>query len=90
MLINVILFTDIKKAAKTDDIADCVDYEKIANQIKLHAQTAKRLTVEALTEDLAQICLKTLGVQRVNIRVEKTQAIEYTRSVGIEIEREKA
>jgi dihydroneopterin aldolase len=27
-------------------------------------------------------------VRRVNVRVEKTQAITYTRSVGVEIERE--
>jgi FolB domain-containing protein len=88
MLINVSLMTDIHKAASTDDIADCVDYEKIANTLKNHAQTSKRLTVEALAEDLAQICLKTTGVQRVIMRVEKTQAIEFTAAVGVEIERE--
>lgn len=89
MLINVTLFTETHRAAETDDIADCVDYEKTAKMLKLHAQTSKRLTVEALTGDLAQICLQIPGVQRVNIRVEKTQAIEFTGSVGVEIERQK-
>jgi FolB domain-containing protein len=83
-----VLSTDIQKAAQTDNIADCVDYEKVANQVKAHAETSKRLTVEALAEDLARICLGMPGVQRVNIRVEKTQAIPYTGSVGVEIERE--
>ena len=90
MLINAILFADTRKAAMTDDIADCVDYEKVANKIKTHAQSSQRMTVEALSEDLAQLCLETPNVQRVNIRVEKTQAIQFTGSVGVEIEREKA
>ena len=35
-------------------------------------------------------CLETPGVKRVNVRVEKTQAIAFIGSVGVEIEREKA
>lgn len=90
MLINVMMYTDFRKAAETDDIANCVDYEKVAIIVKAYAQTSKRLTVEALAEDIARLCLEISGVQRVNIRVEKTQAISYTASVGVEIEREKA
>jgi FolB domain-containing protein len=87
MLINITMFTDIRKAAKTDDIVDCVDYEKVANKVRAHAETSKRLTVEALAEDISCLCLETPGVRRVNVRVEKTQAIAYTGSVGVEIER---
>jgi FolB domain-containing protein len=90
MIINIALFTDIHKAAQTDNIANCVDYEKVATKVKAHAETSKRLTVEALAEDIARLCLETPGVQRVNVRVEKTQAIAYTGAVGVEIEREKA
>jgi dihydroneopterin aldolase len=46
--------------------------------------------VEALAEDLAQLCLETPGVREVILRVEKTQAIADTGSVGVEITREKA
>jgi FolB domain-containing protein len=88
MLINIVLFTDIHKAAKTDNFSECIDYEKVANKVKAHAKTSKRLTVEALVEDIARLCLETPGVQRVNVRLEKTQAITYTESVGVEIERE--
>ena len=88
MLINLTMYTNIRKAAETDDIANCLDYEKVALRVRTHAQTSKRLTVEALAEDIASLCLETPGVQRVNIRVEKTQAIAFTASVGVEIERE--
>ena len=89
MRINISLFTDTRRAAETDDINDCVNYQTVAERVKLHAETSKRLTVEALAEDIAQICLATPQVQRVIVRVEKTQAIAYTGSVGVEIEREK-
>jgi len=89
ILINISMQTDIKQAAQSDNIADCVDYEKVANKVRAHAQTSQRMTVEALCEDIARLCLQTPNVQRVNVRVEKTQAIEFTASVGVEIEREK-
>ena len=74
-------------AEAADNIADCVDYEKVALGLKDHTLSAKRLTVEALAEDLARICLATAGVKAVTVRVEKTQAIENTAAVGVEIER---
>jgi FolB domain-containing protein len=90
ILINAVMQTDIRKAAKTDNISDCVDYEKVANRLREHATTVCRMTVEALAEDLAQICLAMPGVQAVTVRVEKTQAIPDTGSVGVEISRKKA
>lgn len=89
MVFNIILYTDIRKAAETDDISDCVDYEKAANKIRAHALSSQRLTVEALAEDIANLCLQINGVNKVSVRVEKTQAIDFTSSVGVEIEREK-
>ena len=88
MLINLSLSTNTRRAAETDDIKDCVDYHVTAELVKAHAETSKRLTVEALAEDIAQICLKMPRVSAVTVRVEKTQAIAYTGSVGVEIERE--
>lgn len=87
ILINISLSTDTRHAAQTDDINDCIDYSIIADKVKAHAETSKRLTVEALAEDIAKICLQVPGVQAARIRVEKTQAIPHTDSVGVEIER---
>ncbi len=87
MLINISLSADTRHAAETDDINECINYQTIAEHVKAHAETSKRLTLEALAEDIAQICLNVIGVQGARIRVEKTQAIPYTYSVGVEIER---
>ncbi len=87
ILINVMLFTDIALAAQTDNIADCVDYSKIAKKLTVHAESVGRQTVEALVSDLAGLCLEEPGVQGVRIRVEKPGAVRFSRSVGVEIER---
>lgn len=87
ILINVTLFTDTRRAAKTDHIADCVNYSTMSKKIQAHAESAERLTVEALANDLAKICLEDKGVQKVILRVEKPGAVRFAKSVGVEIER---
>jgi len=87
ILINITLFTDTRRAAKTDDINDCVNYSTVSKKVQAHAETAERLTVEALANDLAEICLEDKGVQKVVIRIEKPGAVRFAESVGVEIER---
>ena len=83
ILLNIILFTDLRKAGTSDDLNDSVNYRSIAKKVQAHAETAQRLTVEALAADLAGICLEERGVQRVRIRVEKPNAVRFSRSVGV-------
>ncbi len=89
MVINIVLFTDLHKAGASDDIHDSVDYSSLAKKVLAHAETARRLTVEALAADLASLCLEEQQVEKVRIRVEKPGAVRFSRSVGVEIERGK-
>lgn len=88
MLINLVLFTDTQAAGKSDDIVDCVNYFEVAQMVQQHAETAQRLTVEALCSDIAELCLAVSGVQKVRVRVEKPSAVQFAAAVGVEIERE--
>ena len=87
ILINITLFTNTSRAAETDNIADCVNYSTMSKRVQAHAESAQRLTVEALANDLANICLEDKGVQKVVLRVEKPGAVRFAKSVGVEIER---
>ncbi len=89
ILINIIVFTDTRRAAQTDSIDDCVNYRTLAKKVQAHAETANRLTVEALANDLAKLCLAETGVQKAVVRVEKPGAVRFAASVGVEIERER-
>jgi len=86
---SIVLFGDLSKAGQSDDIRDTINYSTLAKKVIAHAETAHRLTVEALAADLAQLCLQEPGVQKVRVRVEKPGAVRFSRSVGVEIEREK-
>lgn len=87
ILINIILYTDLIKAGDTDDISFSVNYRTIAKKTLTHAESAKRLTVEALAADIAKMCLQETGVRKVRVRVEKPGAVRFSQSVGVEIER---
>ena len=87
IIINVTLFADTRRAAKSDDINDCVDYSATAKKIRAHAESAARMTVEALANDLTELCLKEPRVKKVIVRVEKPGAVPEAASVGVEVER---
>lgn len=90
ILINITLFTDTRRAAETDNIADCVNYSTMSKKVLAHAESANRETVEALANDLAKLCLEENGVQSVIVQVEKPGAVRFAESVGVEIERSKS
>ena len=87
ILINIILFTDTRRAAETDDLNDCINYSTMSKKVLAHAESANRLTVEALANDLAKICLTEKDVLKAIVRVEKPGAVRFAESVGVEIER---
>jgi FolB domain-containing protein len=88
ILINIVLFGDLRKAGESDDIRDSINYRTVAKKVLEHAESARRLTVEALAADLARLCLDEPGVRKVRVRVEKPGAVRFAKSVGVEIERD--
>jgi len=87
ILINLVLFTDIRRAGVSDDIHDTVDYDATTQEVLALVEKSTRHTVEALAEDIAQLCLSNPWVSGVDVRVEKPNVVRFTRSVGIEIQR---
>ena len=87
ILINLSLFTDTRRAGETDNLADCVNYSTMSKKVQAYAESAGRLTVEALANDLVKICFEDKRVQKVIVRVEKPGAVRFAESVGVEIER---
>ncbi len=87
IIINVSLYTDTRRAARTDNIADCVSYSDVARKIRAHAESAARMTVEALANDIVELCLQEPKVRKVVVRVDKPGAVAEAASVGVEVER---
>lgn len=87
ILINIAMSADLTNAGESDDISDSINYRTISKKVQAKAESAKRLTVEALAADIAKICLDEPGVLKVRVKVEKPNAARFARSVGVEIER---
>lgn len=87
ILISIDLYTENRKADAADGITECIDYSKVTKKVLNHAENARRFTLEALAEDIAELCLEDQRVIKTTVRVEKPGAVRFTKSVGVEIER---
>ncbi len=91
ILVNVVLYADISRAAETDDIEYAVNYKTISKQVIERVEEGSDFLVEKLVTDLARMILTDHpAVQKVQVRVEKPGALRFAQSVGIEIERTRA
>ncbi|HGJ65455.1 TPA: dihydroneopterin aldolase [bacterium] len=88
ILINIILYADLSKACKTDNIDDTVDYKVIKKKIVNMVEASSFNLIERLAEKVADICLENHKVRKVNVIVDKAGALRFAKSVAIEIERE--
>ena len=85
IMINLTIETDLAPSGRSDDIGDTVNYRTITKEIIKQVEQGQRLTVEALAQDIASICLSYEGVESVRVRVEKPGALRFADSVGVEI-----
>ncbi|MCA9918809.1 MAG: dihydroneopterin aldolase [Anaerolineales bacterium] len=90
ILINIVIWADIRQAAASDAIEDAVDYKTITKRVIQHVEESSDFLVEKLVTDIARLIIMEYGVERVMVRVEKPTALRFAESVGIEIERTRA
>ncbi|MFL7838393.1 MAG: dihydroneopterin aldolase [Candidatus Promineifilaceae bacterium] len=88
ILINIVIFTDIRTAGKSENIRTSVNYDSVAKHVIKHVEESSDYLVEKLVSDIAFLILNEFdNLERVQVRVEKPSALRYAKSVGIEIER---
>lgn len=87
VIINVELITDCSAAAKSDDIADAVDYSVIHDEIVEHSCSNQYGLIETLAEKIAALCLEHSAVEKCTVSIDKPEALEYAESVAVEITR---
>ena len=87
ILINVVMFADVRQVARTENVRHIVSYSHVAERIVRHVEQSADFLVEKLVTDIARIILSEFDVARVRVRVEKPTAVSIAGSVGGEIER---
>jgi dihydroneopterin aldolase len=81
---------DIRRAAATDDIADTLNYKKVAKRILGYVEASSFQLVETLIERIAEIIITEFDVDWVKVTLSKPGAIRNSRDVGVAIERVRA
>ncbi len=90
ILINLELYSKQRPPEAGDKISECIDYSAVTKKVIALAESSKKFTVEALAEEIAQLCLEDPKVMKATVRVEKPGAVRFAQSAGVEIERSRA
>jgi 7,8-dihydroneopterin aldolase/epimerase/oxygenase len=90
VVIDVEMPVDCARAAVTDDVADTLDYKKVAKRLIAFVETSDFKLVETLAHRAALIVLEEFGVEWVRLSVNKPGAIRHSKDVGVAVLRTRA
>ena len=90
IVIDVEMPVDCARAAATDDVADTLDYKKVAKRLISFVETSEFKLVETLAHRAALIVLEEFGVEWVRLSVNKPGAIRHSKDVGVAVLRTRA
>ncbi|MDD2709514.1 MAG: dihydroneopterin aldolase [Verrucomicrobiae bacterium] len=90
ILVNIVLHAGLRKAGKSDDFRDAVDYQAVAARIRQIVEKFRFNLLEALAERIAETCLEFEDVRQADVRVDKPGALRHARSAGVKISRRPA
>jgi dihydroneopterin aldolase len=90
VVIDLELPLDCRTAAATDDVADTLDYKRLAKQVIAFVEASEFKLVETLAHRTALLVLEQFGVAWVRLSLNKPGAIRGSRDVGVTIERSRA
>ena len=90
VVLDIELPVDCRRAAARDDVADTLDYKKVAKRVLAFVECSQFQLVETLAHRLALVLLQEFELPWVRIALNKPGAIRHSRDVGVLIERTRA
>ena len=90
IVINLEMHCDLRKAGRSDDLNDTVDYKSIKKDILKLVADSGFLLIEALAENIADLALGDGKVQRVVVTIDKPGALRFAKSSAVEITRKRS
>jgi dihydroneopterin aldolase len=90
VVVDLEMPVDCARASLTDEVADTLDYKKVAKRALEFIGASEFKLVETLAHRLALVVLEEFGVEWVRISLNKPGAIRNSRDVGVVIERTRA
>ena len=90
VVLDIELPVDCRRASRTDEVADTLDYKKVAKRVLAYIAATEFRLVETLAHRVALLILEEFAVEWVRIALNKPGAIRSSRDVGVLIERTRA
>jgi dihydroneopterin aldolase len=90
VVLDIELPVDCRHASRTDEVADTLDYKKVAKRVLAFVELSEFKLVETLAHRVALLILEEFGLEWVKIALNKPGAIRNSRDVGVVIERTRA
>jgi 7,8-dihydroneopterin aldolase/epimerase/oxygenase len=90
VVIDLELPVDCRHASLTDEVADTLDYKKVAKGVIAFVEDSQFKLVETLAQRVALLVLEEFNVEWVRVSINKPGAIRGSRDVGVSIERTRA
>jgi dihydroneopterin aldolase len=90
VVLDIELPVDCRRAAASDEVADTLDYKKVAKRVLAFIEASEFKLVETLAHRVALLILEEFAVAWVRIALNKPGAIRSSRDVGVVIERARA
>lgn len=87
LLIDIVLETDISKAAASDDVNDALNYKAVCDDVSAWCKEIKAELLEHLVGQIAEKLLANYACQTVTLSVAKPTAIHQADAVGVQITR---
>jgi len=90
VVLDIEMPVDCRQASLSDEVADTLDYKKVAKRVLAFIAASEFKLVETLAHRVALLILEEFGVEWVRISLNKPGAIRNSRDVGVAIERTRA
>lgn len=87
LVFDIELAWDNRRAAASDDVADCLSYADISAAVLAHVEGQRFALVERVAEELASLLMSKFSSPWVRIKVSKPGAVARAANVGVIIER---
>lgn len=90
VVLDVEMPVDCALAAQSDDVADTLDYKKVAKRIIGFVEASDFKLVESLAHRTALLILHEFGIDWVRLSINKPGAIRHSKDVGVAVLRTRA
>jgi dihydroneopterin aldolase len=90
VVLDIELPVDCRRASVSDDVADTLDYKKVAKRVLAFVEASEFQLVETLAHRLALLILAEFSTEWVRVALNKPGAIRGSRDVGVVVERTRA